>query len=450
MRSLGSRLTLAAGLVLAIFIAASAFALERAFRDSALGARQERLLAQVYLLMAGAEVTDAGQLTLTEDPPEPRLGLVGSGLYASILDGAGKPVWQSRSTLAAAAPAPPMLSPGTQRFETVVAPDGSRRFVQSFGVRWTTPAGAYPFTFSVAENLDAFERQLGVYRRSLLGWLGGMGVLLLLVQWLTLRWGLRPLRRVADELTALEDGRQSQITGDYPTELQRLTSNLNTLLEHERTRQQRYRDTLADLAHSLKTPLAVLRGALREGNADANQAAVVDAQVERMDRIVGYHLQRAATSGRPAIGAAHQARPLVERLLAALRKVYADKAVEVDVTIDAALQFRGDEGDLMEALGNLLDNAFKWCKSRVRVSAAQDHAEFTLTVEDDGPGVAEAQVLRVLERGARADQSVPGHGLGLAVSRDIAESCGGTIAIGRSALGGAAVTLRFPNAGSGR
>jgi two-component system sensor histidine kinase PhoQ len=358
-------------------------------------------------------------------------------------------VWHSRSTLAGDRPATPALAPGTHRFETVAAANGESHFVQSFGVRWATPHGAWPFTFSVAENLDAYEHQLGVYRRSLLGWLGAMGLLLLVAQWLTLRWGLRPLRRVADELTALEDGRQSQITGDYPTELQRLASNLNTLLVHERTRQQRYRDALADLAHSLKTPLAVLRGTVREGNSDANQAAVVDAQVERMDRIVGYHLRRAATAGRPAIGAAREARPLVDRLLAALRKVYGDKAVVVEVSIDPAAPFRGDEGDLMEALGNVLDNAFKWCRSRVRVSAGSDAAGFRLTVEDDGPGIAAVAAQRVLERGVRMDPSVPGHGLGLAVSRDIAESSGGTIAIARSVLGGAAVTLRFP-AGAGR
>lgn len=447
MRSLGFRLTLAAGLVLLIFIAASAFALERAFRDSARSARQERLLAQVYLLMAAAEVDDTGHLALTDDPPEPRLGLVGSGLYASVVDGAGRTVWHSHSTIAATFPAAATLPPGTQRFETIVAQDRESYFVQSFGVRWTTAKGPYPFTFSVAENLDAYESQLGVYRRSLLGWLGAMGVLLLAAQWLTLRWGLRPLRRVADELTALESGRQSQITGDYPTELQRLASNLNTLLVHERTRQQRYRDALADLAHSLKTPLAVLRGAAREGNTDANQAAAIDAQIERMDRIVGYHLQRAATAGRPAIGAAHEARPLVERLLGALRKVYIDKTVDAEMAIDPALQFRGDEGDFTEALGNVLDNAFKWCRSRVRVSASSENGGFRLIVEDDGPGIAEAEVQRVLERGVRIDQTVPGHGLGLAVSRDIAESCGGSIGIARSELGGAAVTLQFPAAG---
>lgn len=443
MRSLGFRLTLAAGLVLAIFIGASAFALERAFRDSARSAREERLLAQVYLLMAAAEVDAQGRLTLAGDPAEPRLGLVGSGLYGFIVDGAGNTVWRSHSSVAAEAPRGPVLGAGTRRFDTVADDDGRDYFVQSFGVRWATARGAYPFTFTVAENLDAYERQLGIYRRSLLGWLGAMGLLLLAAQWLTLRWGLRPLRRVTDELTALESGRQSRIAGAYPTELQGLVSNLNTLLAHERTRQDRYRHALADLAHSLKTPLAVLKGAARGTDGRDAARADIDAQVERMDRIVGYHLRRAATAGRPAIGMAHDVSPLAARLVAVLRKVYADKPVDVEVIIDDALQFRGDDGDLTEALGNLLENAFKWCRARVRISAVEEGGVLRVTVEDDGPGIPEAHARQLAERGVRMDQSVPGHGLGLAVSRDIAESCGGSIAIARSKLGGAMVTLQF-------
>lgn len=443
MRSLGFRLTLAAGIVLVTFVALSAFALERAFRDSARSARQERLLAQVYLLMAAAEVDDAGQLTFAGDPPEPRLGLLGTHLYAAVIDGSGKMLWHTQSALADMPSANPPLAPGTQRFGAITTAAGDEYFVQSYGVRWSTPGGAYPFTFSVGEDLEAYDLQLGVYRRSLLGWLGAMALLLLVAQWLTLRWGLRPLKRVADELTALESGRQARIAGEYPTELQGLTSNLNTLLAHERSRQQRYRDALADLAHSLKTPLAVLRGTARSADSDADKASVVEAQVEQMDRIVGYHLQRAATAGRPGIGAAVAVHPVAQRLLHALTKVYADKAIETEIAIDPGLQFRGDEGDLIEALGNVLDNAFKWARSRIRVSATADRTGLHVTVEDDGPGIAEAEVSRVLERGVRADETVPGHGLGLAVSRDVAASYGGSIGIGRSVLGGAAVTLRF-------
>jgi two-component system sensor histidine kinase PhoQ len=444
MRSLNARVTVGAGVVLAIFIALSAFALERAFRDSARSSRQERLLAQVYLLMAAAEVDAKGQLTLSNNPSEPRFDMPGSGLYATISDREGHAVWRSRSALSLEPPAAAGLPAGSQTFEEVVAADGHGYFLQSFGVSWATPGGSYPFTFSVAEDLKPYRDQLNIYRRSLWGWLGAMGVLLLAAQALILRWGLRPLRKVADEVSRLEQGQQEQIAGNYPTEVRRLTDNLNTLLTHERAQQKRYRDALADLAHSLKTPLALVRGAMRQAQAEPELTRTLTEQVERMDNIVGYHLQRAAASGRSGLITPQAVRPAVERVLKALAKVHVEKPIETDIAIAGDIRFRGDEGDLMEMLGNVLDNACKWCRGKVRVSATVSEGRLDLTVEDDGPGIAEADADRVLQRGVRTDESVPGHGIGLAVTRDIADAYGGRIRIERSALGGAAVTLVLP------
>ena len=367
MRSLNARVTLGAALVLAVFLALSALALERAFRDSARSARQERLLAQIYLLIAAAEVDAQGKLTLTSGPSEPRLDQPGSGLYAAITDGPGDVVWRSRSMLSVDTPRGAPLPAGTQRFEEVDS--GSGFFLESFGVSWATPGGSFPFTFNVAEDLTPYREQLAVYRRSLWTWLGAMALLLLAAQWAILRWGLNPLRRVADELTRLEQGQQERIAGNYPTEVQRLTDNLNTLLTHERAQQKRYREALADLAHSLKTPLALVRAALRGAGRNDATARTLDEQVEHMDRIVGYQLQRASTSGRSRLAAPQPVRPAVERLLAALAKVYGDKSIASELIADASVRFRGDEDDLTELLGNLLDNAFKWARTRVRVSA---------------------------------------------------------------------------------
>lgn len=443
MRSLTARVAIGAGLVVAVFVVLSAFALERAFRDSARSSRQERLLAQVYLSMAAAEVDAQGRLTLGNGPLDPKLEMPGSGLYAVISDGRGEVVWRSRSALNVELPKVPPLAPGSQRFDEVASTDGGF-LVQSFGVSWATAGGSYPFTFSIAEDLQPYHEQLNIYRRSLWGWLGAMALLLLVAQSLILRWGLRPLRRVADELTRLEQGRQEEIAGNYPTEVKRLTDNLNAVLTHERARQQRYRDALADLAHSLKTPLALVRGALSTARPEPELSRALQEQVERMDHIVGYHLQRAAASGRTGLAVPQPLRPAVERTLKALAKVHADKRIETEVAIDPALRFRGDEGDLMELLGNVLDNACKWCRSRVRAHAALSEGQLALTVEDDGPGISDADAQRVLERGNRADQSVPGHGIGLAVTRDIVEAYGGRVVIARSALGGAAVTLLLP------
>jgi two-component system, OmpR family, sensor histidine kinase PhoQ len=443
MRSLTARVAVGAGLVLAVFIALSAFALERAFRDSARSSREERLLAQVYLLMAAAEVDAQGQLTLGNGPLDPKLEAPGSGLYAVISDEHGRAVWRSHSALNVELPQISPLPPGIPRFDEV-AEAGDGLFVQSFGVSWATAGGSYPFTFSVAEDLQPYQEQLNIYRRSLWGWLGAMALLLLVAQSLILRWGLSPLRHVADELTRLEQGQQEDIAGSYPTEVRRLTDNLNTLLTHERARQKRYRDALADLAHSLKTPLALVRGALSSARPEPELGRALEEQVEHMDRIVGYHLQRAAASGRSGLATPVPLRPTVERTLKAVTKVRAEKQIETEVAIDPGIRFRGDEGDLMELLGNVLDNACKWCRGRVRVWATLSQGEIALSVEDDGPGISEADAQRVLERGSRADQTVPGHGIGLAVTRDILDAYGGRILIARSALGGASVTLQLP------
>ena len=441
MRSLNARVTLGAALVLAVFLVLSALALERAFRDSARSARQERLLAQIYLLMAAAEVDAQGHLTLGSGPSEPRLEQPGSGLYAVIVDGNGEVVWRSRSTLAADAPHGAPLAAGVQHFEETL--DGGF-FVQSFGVSWATAGGSFPFTFSVAEDLAPYHEQIAAYRRALGIWLGAMAVLLLAAQWAILRWGLSPLRHVADELTRLERGEQERIAGTYPAEVQRLTENLNTLLVHERAQQKRNRDALADLAHSLKTPLALVRAALKGRERDDATTRDLDEQVEQMDRIVAYQLQRASTAGRGGFKAPQPVGPAVERLLAALTKVHADTSIATETAIDAAARFRGDAGDLTELLGNLLDNAFKWGRTRVRVTATSADGKLSLCVEDDGAGIAPELAQRVLERGVRADQSVPGQGIGLAVVRDIVDAYSGELHIERSTLGGACVRLVLP------
>jgi two-component system sensor histidine kinase PhoQ len=443
MRSLNARIALAAGVVLAVFVAVTAFALERAFRDSARSAREERLLAQVYLLMAAADVDAQGKLTLPTGPSEPRLELPSSGLYATIVNGRGEVAWRSRSAVSVALPVPVLLPAGEQRFEAVALPNGSRMFVQRFGVSWAAGGVQYPFTFSVSEDFAPFEQQLDVYRHSLWGWLGAMAVLLLLVLWLTLRWGLKPLRSVADELGRLEAGRQQELTGNYPSELRGLTGNLNALLVRERAQQQRYRDALADLAHSLKTPLALMRGSLPEAGA-ARGAGVLEEQIERMDRIVAYQLQRASTSGRRTLAAAHPLRPVAERLVSALSKVHADKPVQATLDVAPELRTQLDEGDLTELLGNLLDNSFKWCTRQVRVRTERAQGMLRIAVEDDGPGVPAERAQAVLERGVRADESVPGHGIGLAVVRDIAAAYAGHVEIGRSELGGARVSVVMP------
>jgi len=269
-------------------------------------------------------------------------------------------------------------------------------------------------------------------------------IMLLIVQALILRWGLRPLRRIEQELAGIEGGRSERLNEDYPRELKGLARNLNLLIDNERRHLQRYRHTLADLAHSLKTPLAVLRAAV-DGRGGA-LARLVDEQVNGMNDLVEYQLQKAAAAGTTSFSRGVAVRALVERIIGSMEKVYRDKAIRFRNEVPEDAVFHGESGDLMEMLGNLIDNACKWCDRQVRVSAAPVEPGnwrrgMRLAVEDDGPGIDASRHDDILQRGVRDDSRVPGHGIGLAVVSEIVASYGGTVDIERSPLGGAGISM---------
>ena len=444
MQSLNLRLSLAASLVLAAFLGLAGWALERAFRDSAETGVRERLQAQIYGLLAAADIDPRGALTLPENLPEERFQRPGSGLYAQVVRSDGDVEWQSPSQLGQSLPQPLLLPPGVWSFTRMPTSDARDLFVLGLGTTWEIDDTSLEFTFSVSEDPLAYETQVADFRRDLWTWFAALAGGLLIAQALVLRWGLSPLRRVARDLAAVEGGTQETLSGRYPRELRGLTENLNALLKTERGRLARYRDALADLAHSLKTPLAVLRGATLQKTDAAALEQLVQEQTERMGQIVDYQLQRAATSGRTALMAPIALAALLQRILNSLDKVYAERRLELALDVDEQLQFRADAADLMELSGNLLDNACKWARQRVRVGARQEGRPegqaLIIVVEDDGPGIAPEQRAAVLGRGVRADSSVPGQGIGLAVVRDIASAYGGDIEIDVSpTLGGARI-----------
>jgi two-component system, OmpR family, sensor histidine kinase PhoQ len=268
-------------------------------------------------------------------------------------------------------------------------------------------------------------------------------VLLLSALAVLFRWVLRPVRQVEHEIEEIEAGRASELAGVYPRELAGITANMNALLRNERDRLERYRNTLGNLAHSLKTPLAVARSL-----ADTPQ---LQEQITRMDDIVRYQLKRASMSGGTGLGSAPvEVRSVLDALRATLLKVYADKRLDIEVEADVSLRFVGDQGDLMEIAGNLLDNACKWSRQRVRVTATPlispnvRREGLLLVVEDDGPGIAVEQREHVLKRGARLDERMNGQGIGLSVVQELAQLSGGAVEIDSSPLGGCKITVRLP------
>ena len=441
--SIRARLSLGATLVLVAFVAAAGWAVQRAHADSVRTARFAQLQSTIYLLLAGAELDANGALVMPPSFPEPRLSLPDSGLYASIRNLARNEEWRSPSVAAVNPPFQRNVAVGEWRYETRVRAGGRSYLSVGYGVNWAEGAKPVPLVLSVLEDRAGFDREVAVFERTLWTWLGGAALLLLLSQAVLLKWGLAPLRRVAQEIQRIEHGEQAEVVQQYPTEIAALTDNLNTLIRQERVRQTRYKEALSFLAHSLKTPLAVLRGALGEPE---RLGATVAEQVTRMDDIVQHQLGRAGASGAARFAPYLRLLPVLARIRDALAKVHADKGLDLTLDCPADLEWRIDEGDAFELLGNLMDNASKWAARRVAVSVARDEKRgLSIRVDDDGPGFPE-DTTSVLRIHVRADEKVPGHGVGLAVVNDLVASHQGTLMVGRSDLGGGRVDISLPGA----
>ena len=230
-------------------------------------------------------------------------------------------------------------------------------------------------------------QEMASFRCSLWYWLGGNGLVLLMIQAFILRWSLKPLSDVAEDLSTIENGTQNRLSKDYPTELRRLTGNINTLLDQEQSRQQRYKNALADLAHSLKTPFSMLRNELDVDERSSNLKSQSHTQLNQVTNLIDYQLQRAATEGRVTLQAPTAIDTITTKILASLNKVYQSKQVEYNYHIDPDLGISANEGDMYELLGNLLDNAYKYCQSQVTVTITANDNIMTIHIDDDGQGI---------------------------------------------------------------
>jgi two-component system, OmpR family, sensor histidine kinase PhoQ len=454
--SLQTRLLIAVSMLLAIFLGLTGVVLDRAFRNSVEAGVAEQLQLQIYVLLAAVE-QENGDFFFIEDFREPRLSQLNSGLYGFVSTPRDADLLRSPSALEVDFAAFNFWRSQSERGENEFSRErvgDLEYFVASYGVVWENQSDRY--TFSIIESTSTYLAEVGKFRTSLWSWLGGVAVLLLFLQLLLMRWGLEPLRRLAGDLKRIESGESEELKHDYPRELQAVTENLNLLIKAERKQQGRYRTTLGDLAHSLKTPLAVIQGAIealkRERATvltagDEEQLKLIGEQIGRMNQIVSYQLQRAVKANEStSLARRVRVSEVINRIRVALDKVYADKKISMNVVADSHLFFLGDERDLMEILGNLLDNAYKYGNREVTVHVAahpEPVRQLSITVEDDGPGIPEQHREFVLQRGARVDTLARGQGIGLAVVTDIVSSYGGQIAVENNERGGARVQIVF-------
>lgn len=300
---------------------------------------------------------------------------------------------------------------------------------------------------------------LGLIVHQYPGWsvhFGAMSIFaagLLIAGLLQLRSILAPFKQLQSRLATLRDGREQRLDGDYPAEVRPLVDDLNALLDHRAQLVQRAISKAGDLAHGLKTPLAVLGQEAERMTTEGHyeSAAVVGQQVERMRRQIDYHLAhaRAAASG-ATLGVSCPVLPSAEALSRTLMRLYVEKGVTIDVSVAATHCVNAQREDLEEMLGNLLDNACKWARARVSVASSESKDGITITVDDDGPGIPKDLRERVLQRGVRVDEAAPGSGFGLAIVSDLASLHGGSISLDASPQGGvrARLTLKARGASS--
>jgi two-component system, OmpR family, sensor histidine kinase PhoQ len=443
--SLSRRLLVSVSVPLALFFGVMMLVLDTGFRALSERSLQELLDSQMVSLIAAADPQPDGSYAPTPQELDPRLRTPRSGLYAQIRS--QHHLWRSPSTAGRSSDFGALLVPGQRSNLTYTTFGHDRVAIESRAIQFADdPSGKRTLTFSVAVSLSPYEEELWRFRRELIGWFIGLMLVLLVTLAALLRWVLGPVRRMEREIHEVEEGRSETLGAGYPRELSGVATNLNALLVGERKRVARYRDTLGNLAHSLKTPLAVMRASL----SSSAPAGPVGAEIDRMTGIIEHQLKRAAASGGALLGQAPvEVAQVAAELRSTLLKVYAGKDLSLELAVAPATLFVGDRGDLTELIGNLLDNACKWCRSRVRLTASSDESagareRLNLVIEDDGPGISADDRARVLERGVRADQNVPGHGLGLAMVHDTVDLYGGQLSIDASPLGGARFSVRLP------
>ncbi len=431
-------------IVLVLFMILTAMVLERAIQKRMLQAEEDKLQAIMYSILAAVDRDDSGLSITVADGRlfESALFATDSGLYVQLFD-AKREIWRSLSTVDNFPK--PDLAIEELRFDQLPF-NGKPWFQLGFSIHWPNIHDKLSlYNLVLWKDASDYFAQFTRFRQTLWLWLILTIALLLVVMWLVMLWSLRPLRLIGEEVRSIEEGKKDRFDSTYPSEIKPLTQNLNLLLQREQHQMLRYRHALDDLAHSLKTPLAVLRGLSEKNEWREEDGITLAEQNQRMDQIVSYQLQKAATVGGQLMAKPINFKQLLEKTVNALKKAYQDKQLNIELRVENTGEIRLDESDLLELLGNLIDNACKYCQKQVSIHARLDHNSIRLTIEDDGPGLEKKQLDKIFKRGARLDQTQEGQGIGLAMVNEIVMVNEIGLEFGSSDLGGLRATLIFGN-----
>ena len=445
--SLRLRTILASGLILVASLLVIVLSVMDSFEQAQLGLIRKELSAGTNVLITAASVEN-DRLVMPLTLPDEQFNHIESEVLGLVLDSKSQVVWRSRSSLDEVLDYSVEYEEETSHFFRYTGSKGSY-FLYDIDIMLE----GVPLTFLVMTPTTEYDELFSAFQHNLSTSLFMTAVIMLVLLWFGMRWPLIPIQKLADNLKGIEQGTSCTLTSAYTQELQPLTEALNQLLSNERQQQERYRQAMADLAHSLKTPLAVLQAVhqdpvLQRSTIPRDIQHTIDEQTDRMNQIISYQLQRAVIHHRGFVKQRANALEVTQRITKALSKVYGDKQIELQLNIDSETYFPTDQHDMMELLGNLLENAYRLCLQQVSVSTEVNTIDgkdwMMCRVEDDGAGVPEHQRKDILKRGVRADSRTSGQGLGLAIVMDILDIYGGTLSIDESSLGGALFELTLP------
>lgn len=424
------------GLIIALII--GGFVLSSVFRRSVESAFVERLQSLLLAVVAAIEVGPEGKLQIVREIPNPLFDRVYSGWYWQVVDGESHV--GSRSLWDATLPVWIGASEVAQVNRMIQGPrDQPLRVVAQ---RLQFPSRPQPVIVVVAGPEEELRHEINSFDRLLVLSLAVMALTLIAAVAVQVSYGLLPFRNLALELDDIRHGHGTRLSDGYPEEIQPLVQTMNDVLDQDARRIERARALAGNLAHGLKTPLSVLTVEAARAAPDAGRIA---AQVSRMTRVVDHHLARAAAVGsQQAIGINTEIAPVVAELRSMLLRIHAERQLAIESDVAAGLSFAGERQDLEEMLGNLIDNACKWARSRVVIRGQHVPAAIEITVDDDGQGLPAGEADSAMKRGVRLDETEPGTGLGLAITTDLARLYGGTLDLGASHLGGLKATLRLP------
>jgi signal transduction histidine kinase len=442
-RSLEARLIALSMLWIVLALGAAAFVLAGLYRGHVERENSERIGAYLDELSAALDVTADGALVMQRDLSDPLFRRPYSGLYWQVSVG-GSTVLRSRSLWDGTLWDGALDVPGAAGVEAdpaaVDGPEGQKLTAWTRSIRY--PDFAQPIVLRVAADSARIDQMATSFSRTLLVSLALLALGLIAAVLAQVRFGLAPLHRLGRAMTQLREGQVDRVDGEYPSEIRPLVEDLNAVLHENRELLARARAQAGNLAHALKTPLAVINNSL-EGLGSSPSAGTVGLEVEHMRQAIERHLVRARAGQTPVHGRHVPVGPALEDVARAIRRIHGDR-VEIELLGQLDARFRGDAADLQEIAGNLLDNAAKWARSRVQATVATIGDRILLTIEDDGAGIAPERRAEAVQRGVRLDTSRPGSGLGLQIVDELCRIYGGTLELGSAALGGLSAKVSLP------